>query len=229
DYIPKFLAAFMIGTNPEKYGFRRPNAEDHESLVAVPVPSPLSLSKVAEITGVPMETLLQANPHLNKGMTPPGPANYKIWVPEQYQDQFEADTQEKLSAYRLNIKGKTSLASETETKKFHRVRRGESLRHIAQKYKMSLSQIKAINNLKSNRIAAGMKLKIRSPDQSMVTGNVLDEGNSEQDETYRVRRGDNLHDIASRFGVSITHLKKVNKLHRNDLRIGQVLRIAKNS
>ena len=53
--------------------------------------------------------------------------------------------------------------------------------------------------------------------------------NSAADNTYKVRRGDNLNGIASRFGMSIHQLKKINKLNRSGLKIGQILRIAKNS
>ena len=45
---------------------------------------------------------------------------------------------------------------------------------------------------------------------------------------YKVRRGDNLFEIARRFGLSVAELKKINSLKRNTIYAGQILRIAPN-
>ncbi len=233
DYIPKFLAAFIIGSSPEKYGFRRPKAESWEDLVAVPVPSPLPLASIAEQTEIPLSVLQQSNPHLNKGMTPPGNANYKIWVPTQYKELLQS-SQDKLASLRMTIATKLIAASKGTTRSHHRVHRGENLASIAGKYDMTIAQLKTMNNLRGSQIRAGMKLKIKPIDAAGPASNVLDESVASNDgkasETiYRVRRGDNLHDIAQRFGMSVNTLKKINKLRRTDLRVGQILRVAKNS
>lgn len=244
DYIPKFMAAFLIGTNPEKYGFRRPTAESNEELVAVNVPSPISLHTVSEYASVPLVTLQVANPHLVKGMTPPGTQNYKIWVPKTFVSNIN-ENQERLATARLNIaptrvakieKAEAPSQESRSARKFHRVKRGEHLAMIAEKYGMTVGQLKVFNRLKSNNIRPGMKLKIRGSE----IADTADNSNSARAEkmvastdtkgsgTYRVRRGDNLHEIAKRFGVTVQSLKKMNKLRRTDLRVGQVLKVARN-
>ncbi|HYX39356.1 MAG TPA: LysM peptidoglycan-binding domain-containing protein [Oligoflexus sp.] len=247
DYIPKFMAAFLIGTNPEKYGFRRPTAEPNEDLVAVSVPSPISLTTISEYAGVPLVTLQLTNPHLNKGVTPPGTQNYKIWVPKAFVNTIQ-ENQERLATARLNISTKVAAVEKVQSKhqqhpqeqkvssrKFHRVKRGEHLAMIADKYGMTVGQLKVFNRLTSSSIRPGMKLKIKASE-------IADAGSSSKEKiqalasvdkkgsgTYRVRRGDNLNEIAKRFGMSVHSLKKMNKLRRTDLRVGQVLRVAKNS
>ncbi len=270
DYIPKFMAAFIIGTNPEKYGFRRPTAEPWEDLVAVPVPSPVSLNSIAEIINVPVATLQQSNPHLTQGMTPPGSPNYKIWVPTALRVAIQ-ENQEKLATARVAIHNKPLLANSAgkgSTRKYHRVSRGENLSTIADKYGISIAHIKTINNLRSSNIQAGMKLKVHATTTMPLVENRLADNakprklskaelrklsrqerkelikqerlaalkestqlasNDQDSGTYRVRRGDNLHDIAKRFGMSIVSLKRINKLRDTDLRIGQILRVASNS
>jgi len=243
DYIPKFMAAFLIGTNPEKYGFRKPTAEANEELMAVSVPSPISLHTISEYAGVPLVTLQLTNPHLNKGMTPPGAQTYKIWVPKPFVRNIE-ENQERLATARLNISaskvaviGKQKSESNPQgasSRKFHRVKRGEHLAMIASKYGMTIGQLKVFNRLKSNTIRPGMKLKIQAPEIAESTGSTRQTKvaslatDTQGSGTYRVRRGDNLHLIAKRFGMSVHSLKKMNKLRRTDLRIGQVLRIAQN-
>lgn len=250
DYIPKFMAAFLIGTNPEKYGFRRPTQDANEDLVAVNVPSPISLHTVSEYASVPLVTLQVANPHLVKGMTPPGTQNYKIWVPKTFVSNIN-DNQERLATARLNIsptriakvekadrpdKADISPKAALANKKFHRVRRGEHLAMIAEKYGMTVGQLKVFNRLTGSTIRPGMKLKIRGSEIADTADNKNDrdekrlmaDTDTQGSGTYRVRRGDNLHEIAKRFGVSVQSLKKMNKLRRTDLRIGQVLKVAKN-
>lgn len=274
DYIPKFLAAFIIGSNPEKYGFKRPQATPHEPVSLVAVPSPISLQKVAEVTGVPLDALQQFNPHLKTGITPPGSSSYKIWVPQQHKPLF-ANAEAALAAERLTISEKQAriaareiAAADSPRPKFHRVRRGENLAVIAERYNISVKELMEANNLKSSRIFVGRKLKIqvqpgslevvaaaKKPERNsgsrreaslaaLKDGAVssrkaaalaalkVDAPSSEvedpSDTYYKVKRGDNLHDIAVRFHVSIKELKKMNNLRRNDLKIGQVLLIAKN-
>jgi membrane-bound lytic murein transglycosylase D len=240
DYIPKFMAAFLIGTNPEKYGFRRPTAEANEELIAVNVPSPLSLHTISEYASVPLVTLQVANPHLVKGMTPPGPENYKIWVPKTFVSNINSN-QERLATARLNISAtriaklekaqpaaSSASASSKANRKFHRVKRGEHLAMIAEKYGMTVGQLKVFNRLTSSTIRPGMKLKIRAPETEIADRNEkrLASADTKGSGTYRVRRGDNLHQIAKRFGTTVQSLKKINRLRRTDLRVGQVLKIA---
>jgi membrane-bound lytic murein transglycosylase D len=236
DYIPKFMAAFLIGTNPEKYGFRRPTAEPNEELVAVNVPSPIPLSTIAEYASVPLVTLQVANPHLTKDMTPPGTENYKIWVPKAFVSNIN-NNQERLASARLTIKSTkiarieksqpTTSSRATPARKFHRVKRGEHLTMIADKYGMTVGQLKVFNRLTSNVIRPGMKLKITGAETKVAAAGP--EADTKGSGTYRVRRGDNLHEIARRFGTTVKTLKKMNNLRRTDLRVGQVLKVAKNS
>ncbi len=98
---------------------------------------------------------------------------------------------------------------------------------------MTVGQLKVFNRLKSNNIRAGMKLKIRGTEIAETSEDLRSEKlvaatDTMGSGTYRVRRGDNLHEIAKRFGVTVQSLKRMNKLRRTDLRVGQVLKVARN-
>ncbi|RZA12253.1 MAG: hypothetical protein EOP10_31685, partial [Proteobacteria bacterium] len=127
DYIPKVLAAYIVGKNPEKYGFRVPNAQSHEAFVGVTVPSPINLASVADETSIPLESLQKFNPHLKAGITPRDASTYKIWIPKRYAEEFK-DKADRLAEHRMAIKAEAPrMASETKMRKFHRVKRGEHL------------------------------------------------------------------------------------------------------
>ncbi|MEA1972454.1 MAG: LysM peptidoglycan-binding domain-containing protein, partial [Candidatus Cloacimonadota bacterium] len=95
---------------------------------------------------------------------------------------------------------------------YHIVKRGDSLWKIASRYKTSVSKIKALNNLSSNVIRPGQKLRLK--------GKV-----PRKSKTYIVRSGDTLWDIANKHKTSIKKLMKINSLHSSNIRPGQKLRI----
>ncbi|MFT6926512.1 MAG: N-acetylmuramoyl-L-alanine amidase [Psychromonas sp.] len=93
----------------------------------------------------------------------------------------------------------------------HRVKSGESLSVIAQRYETTSSRLKAHNGLSSSTVFVGQKLKVPS------AGYVIKE--------HKVRSGESLSVIASRYGTTSDLLKEFNKLSSTLLRVGQVLTI----
>lgn len=88
--------------------------------------------------------------------------------------------------------------------------KGDNLYSIANKYGVSVDDIKKINNLTSNTLQIGQVLNIPG---------------TEQYTTYTVKSGDSLWKIASTYGVSINDLKNINNLSGSLLSIGQKLLI----
>ena len=78
-YVPKMLAAILLGQAAEEYGFEVERAEPLR-FDRVWVPGGTSLRAVAESVGAPLAKIRQLNPHLLRGVTPPE-ALYPIRVP----------------------------------------------------------------------------------------------------------------------------------------------------
>lgn len=97
------------------------------------------------------------------------------------------------------------------------VQSGDTLYSIAKKYNTTVDEIKNLNNLLSNTLSIGQKLKI--PTTSTLTEYI----------EYTVKRGDNLYSIAKRYGITQSELMDYNNLTSNLLSIGQKLRIPVNS
>ena len=106
----------------------------------------------------------------------------------------------------LKIPTKTVDTGETD---IYEVKRGDTLYSIANKYGISLSELKAINDLESDILSIGQILKVPSG-----LSNV---------NTYTVSKGDTLYSIAKKFNVSIDEIKELNNLTSNLLAIGQKL------
>jgi len=104
----------------------------------------------------------------------------------------------------------------------HKIRSGESLSSIAAKYGVTVAQLKEWNNLKSNNIYKGKKLVVYSGNTRNLT---LNSASNKTTTKYKVRKGESLSEIATKFGVTIAQLKKWNNLKSNSVRIGQVLTV----
>lgn len=107
--------------------------------------------------------------------------------------------------------------------KYHTVRRGETLGLIAEHYGVTVSRLKDWNDLRSNKIFVGQRLKV----VSMVDkGEIEVEGDADVQEnatTHKVRRGESLFSIAEDYGVTIDNLKEWNNLSSSSIDAGQTL------
>ncbi len=222
NHVPKFYAALILGTDPEKYGFTV-TPELPYATETIAVDFSVDFETLGECCGVSEETLAELNPSLLRRCTPPDEGSFHVNVP--------AGTGEK---------GLVALAAVPPEKRQtpriefaeHRVRRGETLSKIARKYRTSVQAIVDANRLGSrNRLVVGQRLMI--PDAAGVassTTRVASSGNTgspkrtssrasapagSEKAVYVVRSGDTLSRIAEVHGVSTTMLRRWNQVGRH--------------
>ncbi|MGH2623465.1 MAG: LysM peptidoglycan-binding domain-containing protein, partial [Sphingobacterium sp.] len=108
---------------------------------------------------------------------------------------------------------------------YHRVRRGESLALIANKYQVEVQDLKAWNKLRRNAIVPGQRLKISQPSASSRSLNHTRRSSASY-VTYRVKRGDTLSGIAQKYrGVTVRNIKAANNISGNAIKPGMTLKI----
>ncbi|KJY81601.1 N-acetylmuramoyl-L-alanine amidase [Vibrio galatheae] len=155
-----------------------------------------SLSLIASKYGTSTQAIMQANKLKSTGLaigqilTIPG-SSRSISVPEI----------------------KNPVETKTVT---HVVQRGEYLGKIAERYKVSVQTIKRENELKSDTLKLGQKLKI--------TVSLKDQPLRK----HTVKRGEFLGKIAKQYQVSVTSIREANNLRTDQLAVGQVLIIPHN-
>lgn len=93
------------------------------------------------------------------------------------------------------------------------VKSGDTLYSIANRYGLTINDIKNQNGLTSNLLSIGQVLQIPSTTGTTTTN------------TYTVKSGDTLYSIANRYNTTINALKTLNNLTSNSLSIGQVLKL----
>jgi membrane-bound lytic murein transglycosylase D len=124
----------------------------------------------------------------------------------------------------------------TVKKKIYKVRRGDALGSIADKFNVHVYDLKSWNRLKSNKIMAGQKLTILIDDENeepvAVERTIIAEKKKKKEiektkpKVYTVKRGDTLWSISQHYGgISIEKIKKLNKLKSNSVKAGQKLKI----
>lgn len=98
------------------------------------------------------------------------------------------------------------------------VQRGDNLSEIAQRFNVSLNDLKAANNINGSVIQVGQTLRI----PSALSMPVLTQVSFRE---HVVSRGESLSQIAANYSVSLQRLRESNQLNNDTIRIGQVLRI----
>lgn len=154
NYVPKFLAATLIGKNPKKYAFNDIDSPALPEVKSLTIPGGVSLRVAAARIGVPFPTLKTLNPQLIRGMTPANVRQYAIWIPKNASVDFER-AQRQLAGL-----GHFRAHKPTARPVVHRVKRGEALTLIAARYRVPVKHLKRINDLRTNRIYAGQRLVI---------------------------------------------------------------------
>ena len=122
-----------------------------------------------------------------------------------------------------NIKNDTLS---TSVAAFYIVQKGDNLSIVAKKHNVSVAEIKEWNGLTNASIQLGMSLqvaKIETNDKEIIAATTKIE-NIE----YIVKKGDNLGNIAKKFGSTLDDLKLWNNLQDNKIAVGNSLIVAKN-
>ncbi len=217
SYVPRFLAVLHIINAPEQYGFELPPVAAEVAQEDVTINKQVHVKTLARNIDMSYKELKVLNPELRKNVTPD--QSYVLSVP--------AGKAETLLAKLDNI---PIYVPPVPPYVVHRVRNGESLSVIANKYKTSVRAIVARNNLKSrSMIRVGWKLKIptsrrtyRKSRPAITTTRM--KGNLRE---YVVRKGDSLWEIANRFKTTTKTIQTLNNLRSTRLAVGQVLLLPK--
>ncbi|KAB2965012.1 MAG: LysM peptidoglycan-binding domain-containing protein [Thermoanaerobaculia bacterium] len=219
-YVPRFLATLAILEDPAKYGFELPEPLAAPATETVQIARAVKLEALDLALKLPAGTVAKLNPELRRNATPNAP--YTLVVPLGRAPEFAA-----------------SVASIPEWKPpkvevtTHRVRSGETLSQIATRYRTSVSALMSLNRLRSaNRLSVGQRLQVPAGRGSASSSSAAASAPATRADVapgtevrHRVRSGDSLWLLASRYGTTIERIRSDNNLRGSMLRPGQVLTI----
>ena len=122
--------------------------------------------------------------------------------------------------------GSTSVAEHISTKN-HTVVKGDTLSRLAKKYKTTISVIKKLNpSIRGTLLVLGTKIDVPTEATTSLYGS-----SSKKLTTVpgQVKRGDTLNKLAKKYNTTVSQIKAKNKLKSSLIRIGQKLKVVKNS
>jgi membrane-bound lytic murein transglycosylase D len=213
NYVPKLLALSQIVLSPEAYGVRLNPIANEPYFEQVASKPGLDLARVAAMVDMEEDELESLNPAFKKGITMDGPQH--LLVPIAKAELFNANL---------------ALMKPQEVVRWqeYRVRSGDNLHSIANRYHLTVNTLKDVNQLRSNSLRVGQVLNIpaqggREPMEGLQQ---VAKAPASQPQRYKVKSGDNLWQIANAHGVSLKDLQRWNGLNaRSKLSLGQVLDI----
>lgn len=139
------------------------------------------------------------------------------------------------------LTGPTETAQRGGGGSYHTVRRGETLGKIAGRYGVSVRQLRDWNDLDSNMIRSGQRLRVRSPQRDVEVaaapsarverasaGDAPPQAAASKT-VHVVRAGETLWRISQQYGVTVEELRAANRLSGNTIKAGQRLRIPSRS
>jgi membrane-bound lytic murein transglycosylase D len=217
DYVPKLIAAALIAKQPKRYGFDTGNAEPaaYDSIV---VPDMTGLDVIARLADTTVAAIRELNPQYLRLATPPGSRSV-VRLPVGHGAMTVA-------AYaQLPPRQRVTFIE-------HFMARGETLGHLARRYRVSQAMLIAANpKLNSRRIRIGQRIVIPTggiPSTRVarrMAEPVVAAGTS-TGAFHRVKRGETISEIADEYGVTQRELRTWNNLDsRGRIRAGQRLRV----
>jgi membrane-bound lytic murein transglycosylase D len=224
-YVPRLLATLHIVKNPRKYGFDLSTTEKSINFETVKVNKIMNLKDIAEKTGASEEELNLLNSELRYKLTPDH--EYDLKLPKESVDKFnlvvndipQGEKPHSLSVRTVSIK--------------HRVRKGETVASIANKYDVSESVIVSYNKLNKRKLVQGKKLKIPITRENQGYASSKSKQKSKKIKIassgrYKVKKGETLSMIAHHFEISSDQIKEINDLKTDKICVGQTLKIPSN-
>jgi len=219
NYVPKFIAITYLMEFHKNYKFLIDTLDiTLLNSDTIQIDYQINYKTLSKLTCLSEEDISYYNPSFKNKIIPKGST---IVLPKSNIDDYYLNYQE-YKVFTQAVDDKEILLDETLIN--YSVVNGDYLGKIASNYNLKIYQIQKWNNLKSTKLNIGDNLFLYVSDDHLKKINNVKPSNK----SYTVQKGDTLWDIAKMYaGVSVSRIKKLNKLKSNNLKPGSKLIIPK--
>ncbi|MFC1778137.1 LysM peptidoglycan-binding domain-containing protein [Pseudomonadota bacterium] len=219
-YVPKLLGLKCLFEDPASYGTVLPQAPNQAVIAAVEMETQSDLVLISQLSEVSIDVLFSLNPGFSRWATSPeGP--WRVILPLEGADKL---------AKRLASDDSPTLMKWDQVL----VESGDTLSGLAARHHVPVSVLRSTNNLDSDMIRIGQKLRLPRDEQMLVDPLYVAAASELQKlqsgliaserVTHKVRSGESLSVIARRYKVTVRELQKWNNISDpRKLRAGQTL------
>jgi len=197
DYVPRLLAVAKLFANAEMYNIHLQNIPNKAYCEVVNVGSQLDLDKAAELANTPLGHILKLNPGFKKATTSPfGP--HQLLIPKDRVPVFK----KKLA--QLPFHERVDQRRIEEDLLADKIHENEIVAR-----KMRDEEARAENQRR----------------REVISSNRYYHGATTPTQNYKVRNGENLSNIAQKYGTTVGALRQTNHLAKTSVNAGAYLRV----
>ena len=213
-YVPKLIAAIIIGRNPEKYGFTDIKYFKPQQYELINVPAGTDLAAVAATANTSLKQICALNNELLKNQTPPKQKSYALRIPTGTRNLIASNLDKLQRARTAKLVATTNFLT-------HTVQRGDTLSQICRNYNISTTTLLKANNLRSSMLQQGLRLRIPTTATTLVTLKKIeqprnlaknDPANQRSTVYHQVKAGETLSRIAAQYQVSVREILQWNTI-----------------
>lgn len=179
-YVPAFIAANYVMTYFKQHNISPTLAKRPLITDTVHVTKRVNLQQISDVLHIPIEEVQVLNPHFRQNVIPGDIRPYALTLPSQQVYSYIM-SEDSIVAHNATLYARRSVVepattasynensnegdTEAYTKcvvKYHKVRSGDNITKVANKYGVSVSQLKKWNKLNSTRLMRGQSLRINT-------------------------------------------------------------------
>lgn len=230
SYLPQLVAMIYVMNYAEEHNLYEENPEYMPVYDTITVENYVHMETLANQLGLCVDDLQKLNPGLIRNAVPANIKHYAVRVPYDVKELLEGnrlailDSAGKVGREQLEHLARNSVGSTYGRDKIvYRVKSGDVLGTIANRYDVRIADIKKWNKLNSNLIRVGQPLNIWLKGSGPAPAGYQPLPNSKM---YVVQPGDTLWDISRRYeGITIEKIKQLNNLTDANIKPGQKLKL----
>ena len=169
-YMPAFVGVMYAFAYSRDYGLEAAQVGVPGQIDTFEIKRNVHFKQISEVVGVPFEDLQYLNPKYYNDIIPGNNKTYVLNIPYNWSSAFLAAEPDSLYSHNASLylseqvlkdisEGKAS-SSGSGSKTVYVVRSGDTLSHIARRYRVSVKQLMNWNHLRSDRLSIGQKIYI---------------------------------------------------------------------
>lgn len=231
-YVPAFIATMYVFEYAEEHGLKkRPVYRPYFETDTVQVKTLVTFDQLSKLLNMTKEELEVLNPAYKLGIIPKeANKSYTLRLPIDKLGQFVTNEQEIYAAVQKDMQTREKPLPEltkVQNKIRYRVRKGDYLGKIAERYGVGVSQIKRWNGMRSSKLRIGQRLTIYPRKATVASSSSAKKSTKKSSSKYHiVRSGDSLWTISRKYpGISIQKLREWNGISGSRLIPGTKLKL----